>query len=90
MKYRVNRRDTGSKELQAYAEALGFVAYSDGGAIDTHLAWGQQIVAVEWKSDGGTLTPKQQRIIAKGYPVRFISRPEQLDALRAELMRGMK
>ena len=51
------------------------------------LALGQQIAAVEWKSKGGTLTPTQQRLIAKGFPVRFVGTPEQIDALRSELMR---
>lgn len=87
MKYRINRRDTGSKALEQYAESLGFVVYSEAGAIDAHLALGQRIVAVEWKSAGGTLTPKQMRLIAKGYPVRFISAPAQLDALKAEITR---
>ena len=87
MRYRINRSDTGSKELIKYAEDLGFVVHGEGGAIDSYLAWGQQIVAVEWKSPGGTLTPKQQKLIARGFPVRFMSRPEQIDALRAELMK---
>ena len=87
-RYRTNRRDNGSKALEQYAKDLGFVVYAEAGAIDAHLALGQKIVAVEWKSQGGTLTPSQQRLIASGYPVRFIQRPEQLDALRAELMRG--
>lgn len=87
MRYRVNRRDNGSKALEKYATDLGFVVYSDSGAIDCFLAWGQQIVAIEWKSKGGTLTPTQQKLVARGFPVRFVSRPEQLDALRAELMR---
>lgn len=87
MKYRINRRDNGSKVLEAYAQSLGFVVHAEAGAIDAYLAWGQQIVAVEWKSKGGTLTPTQQRIIAKGFPVRFIGSPEQIDALRAELMK---
>jgi hypothetical protein len=88
MRYRINRRDNGSKALEKYAESLGFVVHSESGAIDAYLAWGQQIVAVEWKSKGGTLTPTQQRLIAKGFPVRFIGNPEQIDALRAELMRA--
>lgn len=87
MKYRINRRDNGSKALEKYAADLGFVVHAESGAIDAYLAWGQQIVAVEWKSAGGTLTPTQQRLIARGFPVRFIGKPEQLDALRAELMR---
>lgn len=86
MRYRVNRRDNGSKALEKYAADLGFVVHAEAGAIDAHLALGQKIVAVEWKSKGGTLTPSQQRLIARGYPVRFIQSPEQLDQLRSELM----
>ena len=87
MKYRINRRDNGSKALEQYAADLGFVVHAEAGAIDAHLALGTKIVAVEWKSKGGTLTPSQQRLIARGYPVRFVSTPEQLEALKAELLR---
>lgn len=90
MRYRVNRKDAGSKALQAYAKELGFVLYSDGGAIDDHLALGQWITAVEWKAPGGELTKSQQRVIASGYPVRFIHRPEQLEALKAEILRQQR
>lgn len=85
MRYRVNRPDRGSKELIAYAESLGFQYEHLGGAIDGALAWGSHAVLVEWKSKGGTLTPSQQRLVARGFPVRFIQTPSQLDALRAEL-----
>lgn len=88
MKYRVNRSDTGSKELIAYAKSLGFDYEPWGGAIDGALAWGDTVILVDWKSKGGTLTPSQQRIIARGFPVRFVTRVEQLDQLRAELMKG--
>lgn len=87
MRYRVNRPDAGSKELKAYAESLGFVAHSEGGTVDCYLAWGDRIIAVDWKSKGGTLTPSQQRLLARGFPVRYISRPEQIDQLRNELMK---
>jgi hypothetical protein len=40
---------------------------------------------VDWKSKGGTLTPDQIKLVAKGVPVRFLSRPEQLDALKVEV-----
>lgn len=86
-RYRVNRKDTGSKALQDYAMSLGFVLHSDGGAIDDYLALGQTITAVEWKAPGGVLTTSQQRVIASGFPVRFIHRPEQLEALKAEILR---
>lgn len=87
MKYRVNRKDTGSKELEAYAASLGFVVHCEGGTIDAYLALGTRIAAVEWKSKGGTLTTSQQRLIARGFPVTFVSRPGQLDALKQELMK---
>lgn len=86
MRYRVNRSDTGSKALKAYAESLGFVAHSEGGTVDCYLAFGDRIVAVEWKSKGGTLTPRQQRLLVRGFPIRFISSAQQISALRNELM----
>ena len=49
---------------------------------------GQTVIVVDWKSKGGELTPAQQRLIARGFPVRFIQRPEQLDALKTELIRA--
>lgn len=88
MKYRVNRSDTGSKELKAYAEQLGFVVHCEGGTVDAYLCLGTRIAAVEFKSKGGTLTPKQQRLIARGFCVVFISNPQQLDHLRAEMMKS--
>lgn len=90
MRYRVNRKDTGSRALQNYAMELGFVLHSDGGAIDDYLALGQTITAVEWKAPGGELTKTQQRLIASGFPVRFIHRPEQLEALKVEILRSQR
>lgn len=88
MRYRVNRVDNGSKALAKYAEDLGFVVHREGGTIDAYLALGTRIAAVEWKSKGGTLTASQMRLIAKGFPVTFVSRPEQLDQLRVEMMKS--
>jgi hypothetical protein len=87
MRYRVNRSDNGSKALIAYAKSLGFDYESLGGSIDGALAWGTQAILVDWKSKGGTLTPTQQRLVARGFPIRFLSTTAQIDALRAELMR---
>lgn len=53
MKYRVNRSDTGSKELIAYAKSLGFDYEHLGGSIDGALAWGQRAFLVDWKGKGG-------------------------------------
>ena len=84
---RAARIDNTAKALTAYAESLGFVVYTINGDIDANLAWGQTVIAVDWKSPGGELTKGQQRLLARGFPVRFVARPEQIDALRAELMR---
>lgn len=87
MKYRINRKDTTAKALEQYAADLGFVVHSEGGAIDAYLALGHRLAAVEWKSPGGTLTPSQQRLIARGFPIRSVATPAQLDVLREELMK---
>lgn len=84
-RWATHRTDNGSKELVAYAESLGFVYCAIEGVIDGLLALGQTVIVVDWKSQGGTLTARQQRLVASGFPVRFISRPEQLDALKAEI-----
>ena len=88
MKYRINRPDNGSKELIAYAKSLGFDYEHLGGSIDGALAWGDTAILVEWKSKGGGLTPTQQKLVARGFPVRYLSRPEQIDQLRNELMKS--
>jgi hypothetical protein len=85
MRYRVNRPDTGSKELIAYAKSIGFDYEHLGGSIDGALAWGDRAVLIEWKSKGGTLTPTQQRLVARGFPVRFVQTTAQIDALKQEL-----
>lgn len=84
---RAARIDNGCKELIAYAESLGFVYCPINGVLDGLLAWGQTVTAIDWKSKNGELTTAQSRLIAKGFPVRFVSTPAQIDALRAELMR---
>lgn len=81
------RVDNTAKPLIAYALSIGFEYEVVNGTFDGVLAWGSHAVCVTWKSAGGQLTPAQQRMVARGFPVRFLSRPEQLDALRAELLR---
>ncbi len=82
---RAARIDNTAKTLTAYAESLGFTYCPINGVIDGLLAWGQTVTAVDWKSKGGTLTDSQVKLIAKGFPVRFLSTPEQIDALRDEM-----
>lgn len=79
--------DNTSKALIAHAKALGFDYEPVNATFDGVLAWGTTAVCVDWKSPGGTLTPSQQRMVARGFPVSYVSKPEQLDALRVALMR---
>lgn len=87
MRYRVNRRDTGSNELEAYAKSLGFGVAHIGGDWDCDLYYGRIVIPVDWKSPDGDLTPAQTKLVARGFPMRFVSRPEQLDQLRTEISR---
>lgn len=88
MKYRINRSDTGSKELIAYAKSIGFDYAHLGGEVDGFLWIGSRSVVVDWKkAKGGALTPAQSRLVGRGAPIYFISKPEQLDLLKAEITR---
>ena len=88
MRYRVNRPDTGSKELIAYAKSIGFDYAHLGGEVDGFLWIGARSVVVDWKkAKGGALTPAQARLVGRGAPIHFISKVEQLDQLKTELTR---
>jgi hypothetical protein len=82
---RAARVDATAKTLRAYAESLGFGVVVINGVVDSLLVWGSRVVIVDWKSKGGTLTPDQAKLVARGVPIRFITTPEQLDALKAEV-----
>ena len=82
---RAARVDNTAKALRAYAESLGFVVVPINGVIDCLLVWGDTVRVVDWKSKGGTLTPDQIKLVAKGVPVRFVSTPEQVQALKDEI-----
>lgn len=85
---RAARIDNTAKPLIAYAQSIGFDYLSLNGVVDGVLALGGfRCCVVDWKSPGGDLTPAQTKLVARGYPVRFISRTEQLDALKAEMSR---
>lgn len=79
------RVDNTAKALRAYAESLGFLVVVLNGVVDCLLVWGGvRVFIVDWKSKGGTLTPDQIKLVAKGVPIRFITTTEQLDALKME------
>ena len=79
---RARRIDSTATALIAYAKSIGFDYVPINDMIDGLLVLGQTVIIVDWKSQGGDLTPSQSRLIARGVPVRFIQRPEQLDALK--------
>jgi hypothetical protein len=87
---RAARTDNTAAALRAYAESLGFVVVPINGVIDCLLIWGTQTAIVDWKSKGGTLTTAQAKLCAQGVPVRFITTPAQIDALRSELHKGQQ
>ncbi len=80
-----NRVDDTAKSLRAYAESIGFVVVPINGVVDCLLQYGPHTVVCDWKSPGGTLTPDQIKLVAKGLQMRFIHKPEQLEQLKAEL-----
>ena len=83
-----NRVDETEKSLVAYAKSIGFGYAKCGLDWDGDLFWGQTVIPVDWKSpDKGTVKPKQLKLLAAGFPLRFLSRPEQLDQLKAEMTR---
>ena len=85
---RAPRVDNTAKELRAYAESLGFTVVPINGVIDCVLQWNaQRAVPCDWKSPGGELTKDQAKLVARGVVIRFISEPQQLEALKQELTR---
>ena len=86
---RARRIDSTATALIAYAKSIGFDYVPINDIIDGLLVLGQTVIIVDWKSQGGDLTSSQSRLIARGVPVRFIQRPEQLDALKVELLRSL-
>ena len=84
---RAARIDNTATALIAYAKSIGFDYGVINGDIDGYLWLGRRVVLVDWKSPGGELTPTQARMVAKGAPIHFVSKPEQLDVLKSDLMR---
>jgi hypothetical protein len=83
---RAARIDATAKELTAYARSLGFAVLPINGTVDAVFALGQTTAVVDFKSKGGGLTDAQIKLVAAGFPVRFISTPDQIVALKAEML----
>lgn len=86
-----NRVDESEKSLVAYAKTIGLGYAKNGGDWDGDLYLGRVVVPVDFKTPGkGSLTAKQGKLLVAGFPLRLISTPEQLDALKAEMLNGVR
>ncbi|NBP85331.1 MAG: hypothetical protein EBU54_09120 [Mycobacteriaceae bacterium] len=85
---RAARIDTTAPALIAYAKSIGFTYLPINGVVDGILVLGGfRAAVVDWKSIKGTLTDAQAKLVASGFPIRFVSSPEQLDFLKVEMSR---
>lgn len=78
---RAARVDNTADALKRAAIARGADVLHIGGVIDCVLLYRGRIVLVDWKSKGGDLTPAQSKLVARGWPIRFVQTEEQLDVL---------
>jgi hypothetical protein len=81
---RAARVDNTAKALTAAAKQLGADYLPLNDVIDGILSFRGKTWLVDWKSPGGTLTPNQAKLVARGWPIRFISTVEQLQRLLQE------
>jgi hypothetical protein len=81
----MHRTDLTAKALKAEAIRLGARYMAHDGTIDCNL-WlpDGRVLIVDWKTPGADLTPSQSKLVAAGWPIRFVSTPEQLHRLLAE------
>lgn len=86
-RYRIHRTDDGSKALIAYGKSIGLDYEGINGDLDGFFWLGRRVALVDFKSKGGELTKKQMKLAARNCPIHFVSKPEQLDALKQELSR---
>lgn len=84
-----HRADVTAKALKAEAQRLGLGVADCGSPCDVLVWVGSTVVAVDFKNpdSGHTLTDAQIKLVAKGFPMRFVGTPAQLEALAAELKR---
>lgn len=77
-----HRVDTTAKALKAEAIRLGAKFLPHDGVLDGNL-WlpDGRIVLVDFKTPGAALTPAQGRLSAAGWPIVYLSTPEQVEAL---------
>lgn len=84
-----NRRiDLSAKALEVEAKRLGVDCAPLGGAVDAIWWLGHVLRAVDYKTPGkAALTESQGRLLARGCPIHFVSTPDQVAALVADMKR---
>lgn len=86
--YARHRQDTTAKSLSDYAVQCGLMIVDVGHPFDALACYGDVQKAVDWKDPkDGSLTPNQAKLVARGFRLRFVSTPEQVEALVAEMKR---
>jgi hypothetical protein len=84
-----HRVDGTAKALIAHAQALGASYVSLGGVIDGALWFGAVVRLVDWKTPGkAELTEGQGKLLAQGCPIFFVSSPQQLESVVADMRRA--
>jgi hypothetical protein len=79
----IHRVDSSAKGLIVYAKSLGAQYAAADGTFDGVLWMPStgRVELVDWKSEGGDLTPSQVKMVASGWPLRFVSTCDQIVAL---------
>jgi ATP-dependent exoDNAse (exonuclease V) beta subunit len=78
---RAARVDATSTALVKRARKLGAEYVPLNSIIDGLLFHRGRVYLVDWKSPGGSLTPDQAKLTARGWPIFYISTVEQLEGL---------
>ena len=81
MPRRAARVDSTAKDLTTLARRLGADVEPINGTLDCLLLWRGVVHVIDWKSKGGTLTERQAKLVARGWPIRFVSTEQQLKDL---------
>jgi ATP-dependent exoDNAse (exonuclease V) beta subunit len=78
---RAARVDNTAKELVKAARQMGAEYLPLNHVIDGILLHRSRVHLIDWKSKGGTLTPDQAKLVAAGWPIKFVQTVDQLVAL---------
>jgi len=73
--------DATAASLVKHAKSVGADYLPLNGVIDGVLHFRGRVWLIDWKSPGGDLTPAQSKLVARGWPIRFISTTAQLNTL---------